>query len=107
VLGVGTEEGGRIPLSESEYLTNENGEQVVSRLRESLLGRMAETGKGAYVKVTDSESLSSILDRLELGAQDGKIRYRIEGKYKSLLLISLIFLLLSILVKVVPWRGSL
>ena len=107
VLGMGTEKGGIIPLSETEYLTDENGEQVVSRLRESLLERMAESGKGVYVRVTDSESLSSILDRLELAAQDREIRYRIEGKYKSLLLISLIFLLLSILVKVVPWRGSL
>ena len=107
VLGMGTEEGGRIPLSDSEYLTDKNGKQVVSSLRESLLERMAESGKGAYVRVTDSQSLSSILDRIEIGAQDGKIRYRIEGKYKSLLLISLIFLLLSILVKVVPWRGSL
>ncbi len=105
-VGLGTEEGGKIPVSDDEYLRDERGELVVSKLRESLLLRTAEAGKGSYLSLEDSPSIDAILEEFELTTEEGKIRYSIHGRYKGLLLISLIFLLLSILVKVVPWRGT-
>lgn len=106
-LGVGTKEGGRIPLGTEGYVRDGQGNPVISVLRESLMNRSAEAGNGVYVHVTGAETISPILERLELEADEGKVSYLAEGRYKPYLLISLIFLFLSIFVKVVPWRGTL
>ena len=107
VFGAGTEEGGKIPVSEGEFLRDRQGEVVVTSLRSSVLTRVAETGGGEYLSVDGTETLSEIFERLELSGEDGKIRYLVEGRYKLFLLIAIVFLFLSILVKVLPWHGTL
>ncbi|MFP4179534.1 MAG: VWA domain-containing protein [Spirochaetaceae bacterium] len=106
VFGAGTEEGGRIPVSEEEFVRDRQGDVVVTSLRKSGLTRVADTGRGEYLSVDGTETLSEILERLELSGEDGKIRYIVEGRYKLFLLIAIVFLFLSILVKVLPWRGT-
>ena len=106
VLGVGTAEGGKILTADGEYLRDEGGEAIVSRLNETLLLRLAENGRGTYVSISGTEGLDSVINRLELNPEEGKIRFVTEGRYKNFLIIALVVLFLSVLVKAVPWRGT-
>ncbi len=106
VIGVGTNDGGKIPIAEGEFLRDEGGDEIVSRLNEMLLRRLAEEGRGTYLSLSDTEGLDPVMDRLELNPEEGKIRFVTEGRYKNFLIIALVFLFLSVLVRVVPWRGT-
>lgn len=107
VVGIGTEEGGHIPLGENRFVRDGGGEKVVSSLEKEVLRSTAESGKGVFVMVSGRKSLSALIEDLELEAKEEKIRYETEGRYRSFLSIAVIFFFLSILVRVIPWRGTL
>jgi Ca-activated chloride channel family protein len=48
VLGVGTEEGARVPATKGGYLTDRQGQPIISRLNEKLLEEIAQAGGGIY-----------------------------------------------------------
>ncbi len=66
VLGIGSPEGSAIPDPESNnggYITDDNGNVVVSRLNEQMCQEIAQAGKGAYIYVDNSSSAQSALDK--------------------------------------------
>lgn len=64
-IGIGTPEGAPIMIG-GDYLTDENGDMVVSKLDEKMLQEIASTTGGAYVRATkQSIGLKEIVDRLK------------------------------------------
>jgi len=47
-MGVGAEEGARVPATQGGYLTDRYGQPIVSRLNEKLLEEIAQAGGGIY-----------------------------------------------------------
>ncbi|MBR2049214.1 MAG: VWA domain-containing protein, partial [Rikenellaceae bacterium] len=64
-IGIGTPEGAPVMIG-GEYLTDENGDMVVSKLDEKTLQEIASATGGAYVRATkQSIGLKEIIDRLK------------------------------------------
>lgn len=64
-IGIGTPEGAPVMIG-GEYLTDENGDMVVSKLDEKILQEIASATGGAYVRATkQSIGLKEIVDRLK------------------------------------------
>lgn len=64
-IGIGTPEGAPIMIG-GDYLTDENGDMVVSKLDEKMLQEIASATGGAYVRATkQSIGLKEIVDRLK------------------------------------------
>jgi Ca-activated chloride channel family protein len=47
-IGMGTPEGAPIPIGNNQYLKNENGETVVSKMSQEALAQIADAGDGDY-----------------------------------------------------------
>ncbi len=66
-IGIGLPQGSPIPLGGVDnFLRDKQGQVVVSKLNESLLQEIAQSGKGMYVRANNAEiGLNLILDELE------------------------------------------
>ena len=72
-VGVGTAEGGFIPMSlggREDYKRDESGQPVRSRLNESMLTDLASKGGGSYFHISDgdaavAEALQGRIDQME------------------------------------------
>jgi Ca-activated chloride channel homolog len=106
VIGVGTEEGGRIPLDEERFLRDESGDFVITRLNPVPLRRIAEGSEGAYCQMDSIASLAELFECLSLKEAGESIRLIEQEEYKPFLLIAIAALLISFLVRVIPWRGT-
>ena len=63
-IGIGSPEGAPIKIN-GEFIKDEKGEMVVSRLNEELLQEIAEKGKGAYVRASAAEfGLNAIVNAI-------------------------------------------
>lgn len=63
-IGIGSPEGAPIKIN-GEFIKDEKGEMVVSRLNETLLQQIIEKGGGAYIRATNAElGLSEIVDAI-------------------------------------------
>ena len=62
VIGVGSKEGGPIPLPEGGYLQDENGQTVVTTLNEEMGKQIASASGGIYIH---SEDVSSTVRNIE------------------------------------------
>ena len=65
-IGVGSKEGTFIPLADGEYITDEDGNNVLTRLDDSTLKEIAAVGNGVYVQSTTREfGLTPIIDEIQ------------------------------------------
>lgn len=65
-IGVGSPEGTLIPLPDGGYITDDEGNNVSTRLAESVLKEVAAAGNGLYVRAGNSEfGLSPIIDEIK------------------------------------------
>ncbi len=63
-IGIGTPEGAPIKIG-GEFIRDEKGDMVVSRLNEKMLQEIADIGNGGYVRATNQAfGLSEIVDKL-------------------------------------------
>lgn len=63
-IGIGSPQGAPIKVG-SEFIKDEKGEMVVSRLNEQLLQQITEIGKGGYIRASNAEfGLSEIVDEI-------------------------------------------
>lgn len=69
VAGVGTGDGAKIPTGNGQFLTDDNGNEVVTRLDEKTAREIASTGKGIYVSVTDNGAVDAMVHQLSKLAQ--------------------------------------
>ncbi len=106
VVGVGTEAGGRIPVGEDRFLRNGEGDVVITRLNPVSLRKLAEESGGAYCQMDKFNSLSELIENLSIREKGDTIRFLDKERYRPFLLTAIIFLLISFLVRVIPWRGT-
>lgn len=106
VVGIGTESGGRIPLDDERYLRTEDGDFVISRLNPVPLRKIAEESGGTYCQMDKIGSLTEIFECLSLREEGENIRFLERERFKPFLMIAIVALLISFLVRVIPWRGT-
>ena len=64
-IGIGSPEGAPIKI-DGEFIEDENGEMVVTKLDEALLQQIVDVGKGVYVRASNAEfGLSEITSAIE------------------------------------------
>lgn len=105
VLAVGTLEGGRIPIGDDQYLQDKEGSVVVSRMNTAVLKRIAENSGGKYCEIGGMGSLNEVFGCLSINGDQERFEYDEEGRYRPFLLLAVCMLVLSLLVKVIPWYG--
>ncbi len=63
-IGIGSPQGAPVKVG-GEFIKDEKGEMVVSRLNEQLLQQITEIGKGGYIRASNAEfGLSEIVDEI-------------------------------------------
>lgn len=98
VLGIGTDKGGRIPVGgKDEYMRDEQGYQVLSKLNEEMARSIAEAGKGTYVRVDNTNNAQAIIENELEKLQQDEVRTEVYTKYKEQFIV-IAFMLLVVLV---------
>lgn len=99
-IGIGTPEGAPIQIN-GEFIKDENGEMVVSKLNEEMLARIADITGGAYVRATkQSIGLDEIVKAINEMEQTELSTVRFEEfneQYQYLLIAALVLLLAEFL----------
>lgn len=103
VLGVGEPGGAPIPiLGTGQYIIDNEGNTVISRLSEDMCREIANAGNGNYIYVDNSSSaqkkLDKYVDNLGKVEMESSIFSEYDEQFQSFLLLSLFFLLLDVLV---------
>jgi len=65
VMGVGSADGAPIPMPDGSYLTDDVGEQVVTRFNGEQAEKIAKAGKGVYVDGNASDAVSTLHETLD------------------------------------------
>jgi len=104
VLGIGSPDGSPVPVYEqgSDFMTDNEGNVVVSRLNEQMSMEIAESGEGLYVRADNSNTavraLEAQLDELETGKSTSLSYSEYDEKFPLLGWFILAILLLEILI---------
>jgi len=106
VLGVGSIDGGQIPVGDGKYLRDEDGSIVVSKMNPAVLRKIAESSGGSFCEVDSLNSLNELFSCLSVNGTQEKIKFDEQGSYRLFLLFAVCMLIISLLVKVIPWRGT-
>lgn len=102
MLGVGEPGGAPIPIpGTGQYIIDNEGNTVVSRLNEDMCREIANAGNGNYIYVDNSSSAQKKLDKYveNLGRveMESSIFSEYDEQFQSFLLMSMLFLLLDVL----------
>lgn len=102
VLGIGNPGGAPIPIPGStQYIIDEEGNTVVSKLNEEMCREIATAGHGNYIYVDNSSSaqkkLSEYLDRLSKVKIESQMYSEYDEQYQGFILIGLLLLLIDVL----------
>ena len=103
VLGVGSPQGAPIPMpGSSQYITDNTGNVVVSKLNESMCREIAAAGQGAYIYVDNSssaqEQLSGYVDKLAKKEMEGAVYSEYDEQFQAVALLVLLVLVLDVLI---------
>ena len=100
-IGIGTPEGAPIQI-DGEFIKDEKGEMVVSKLNEEMLARIADITGGAYVRATkQSIGLDEIVKEINEMEQTELSTIRFEEfneQYQYLLIVALVLLLIEFVI---------
>lgn len=101
VLGIGNPGGAPIPIpGTSQYIIDDEGNTVVSRLSEEMCREIATAGGGSYIYVDNSSSaqkkLSEQVDRLAKAKMESQIYSEYDEQFQGFVLIGLLLLLLDV-----------
>ncbi|HLW09673.1 MAG TPA: VWA domain-containing protein, partial [Fermentimonas sp.] len=104
IIGIGSPSGAPIPAVEygSNFMTDNEGNVVVSRLNEQISMEIAQAGKGLYVRADNSNSaiqaLVSQLDELETSTTSSLSYSEYDEKFTIFAWVLMIILLIEILI---------
>ncbi len=104
VVGIGSPDGSPIPALEygSNFMTDNEGNVVISRLNEEMGMEIAQSGQGLYVRADNSNTavraLEARLDELETGATTSLSYSEYDEKFPIMAWILLAILLIEILI---------
>lgn len=102
VLGIGDPAGAPIPIPGTNgYITDEQGNTVVSKLCEDICQAIAQAGNGAYIYVDNSTSAQSKLDaqleKLEKSAMENQVFSEYDEQFQGFILLAMFFLIADII----------
>ena len=102
VLGIGNPGGAPIPIpGTGQYIIDEEGNTVVSKLSEEMCREIATAGGGSYIYVDNSSSaqkkLSEQIDRLSKAKMESQIYSEYDEQFQGFILIGLLLLLIDVL----------
>ncbi len=103
ILGIGDPAGAPIPMpGTTQYIKDEEGNVVVSKLNEDMCREIAQAGNGSYIYVDNSssaqEKLSSQIDRLAKAKMESQIYSEFDEQFQGFIILGLLFLLLDIFI---------
>lgn len=101
VLGIGNPGGAPIPIpGTGQYIIDDEGNTVVSRLSEEMCREIATAGNGSYIYVDNSSSaqkkLSEQVDRLAKAKMESQIYSEYDEQFQGFVLIGILLLLLDV-----------
>lgn len=108
VVAAGTEAGARIPLGDGNFVTDEEGELVLSRVQHGALRRLATETGGKFFSFSEAGSISNLLGALRehhLSVSADGLRTVSVERYQTFLALALAFLLLYVLLGALRWRN--
>ena len=102
VLGIGNPNGAPIPIpGTGQYIIDEEGNTVVSKLSEEMCREIATAGNGSYIYVDNSSSaqkkLSEQVDRLAKAKMESQIYSEYDEQFQGFILIGILLLLIDVL----------
>ncbi len=100
VLGVGSSKGAKIPLGKDDFLTDNEGAPVISKVDQQIAKDIAQAGGGAYVNGANTDALDRLAETLDtLGkSQFETINYTVAAEqFPIFAWVALIFLIIDIL----------
>lgn len=103
VVGIGSPDGSPVPATEygSNFMTDTEGNVVVSRLNEQMAMEIAQSGNGVYVRADNSNTavraLESELDQLQTGKTTNLSYSEYDEKFSIFAWIMFVILLVEIL----------
>ncbi len=102
MLGIGDPNGAPIPQQgSSNYIQDEEGNVVVSKLNEDMCREIAKAGNGSYIYVDNSSSaqvkLNEQINRLAKTRMESQMYNDYDEQYQGFVFLGLIFLLLDIM----------
>lgn len=102
VIGVGTEEGGPIKMDDGHYLTDENGQMVVTKLNTGMAKEIASAAGGVFIHAEDvSGSVRAIqksLEKLEKTELESTIYSAYNEVYQYFLFPAILLLVLEFVI---------
>ena len=102
ILGVGDPKGAPIPLGDGNYLTNAQGETVMSALNTRMCQEVAAAGSGTYIHVDNTsdaqEKLNDALARLQRGESESVIYSEDDEQFQAFGILALLPLIAEICV---------
>ncbi len=104
-IGIGLPKGAPIPVytgGQMNYLKDNSGETVISKLDEDMLKRIAAVGEGVYIRSTDTrvglDKLFDEINKMEKQEMEVRIYSDYDERFQYIFAISLFFLLLDFFV---------
>ena len=102
VLGIGTEKGGRIPIEgKGEFMRDNEGFVVISKLNEEMAGNIAKAGKGTYVRVDNTNNAQTIIENELDKLQTDDVKTEVYTKYREQFEVLAILILLLLVAEIV------
>ncbi|MCR4920125.1 MAG: VWA domain-containing protein [Bacteroidaceae bacterium] len=103
VLGIGDPAGAPIPIEgTNQYIIDQEGNIVMSRLNEDMCREIARAGNGSYIYVDNSSSaqkkLSEQVDRLAKSTIESQVYSEFDEQFQGFLILALLFLLVDALI---------
>lgn len=103
VLGVGSPQGSPIPMAgNSQYITDNTGNVVISKLNEPMCREIAVAGHGAYIYVDNSssaqEQLAGYVDKLAKKEMESVVYSEYDEQFQAVVLLALLALSADVLI---------
>lgn len=97
VIGVGSMEGGPIPLPEGGYLQDEHGEMVVTKLDEKIAKEIVSASNGVYIRANDVSQTTKLLGESLEKLDQAEMEMTAYSAYNEMYYIPLIVALLLLM----------
>ncbi len=107
--GTGTVSGGGIPAADGSFLTDPDGNRVLTRLDEANLRRLSDSTGGGYYNISETGVVSELIrissgDEISEAEQKGFV-IKTRDRYRVFLLIAFAGLMMSVIVRIVKWKN--
>lgn len=101
VVGIGTPQGGPIPLDGAgKYLLDENGQMVITKINEQMGQEIAQESGGIYILANDVSSTTRIirkeLDKIEKSELESAVYSAYDEKFQYFLIPALLLLIFDV-----------